>query len=83
MPGLDPTVIKTIKETYTISRIIYDTRTDFILSPHFYAVYKNAAREMAYDYRRDNSGLLYSRDYPLVEVVLRSLRIVPPGAPDE
>ncbi|MCK4515139.1 MAG: hypothetical protein KAU31_07770, partial [Spirochaetaceae bacterium] len=43
MPGLDSTLIDLIDFDTTIRRIQIDTKTDFILAPHYNAIYSRAA----------------------------------------
>jgi hypothetical protein len=46
MPGLDRTVVDTIDSALAIARVRRDIRTDFILAPHFDAIFLKAADEL-------------------------------------
>jgi hypothetical protein len=46
MPGLDRTVLNKIDSAVAIARIRRDVRTDFILAPHFDAIFLKAADEL-------------------------------------
>jgi hypothetical protein len=46
MPGLDRTVLDMIDSTLAIARVRRDVRTDFILAPHFDAIFLKAADEL-------------------------------------
>lgn len=45
MPGLDRTVLGTIDSALSVARVRRDVRTDFILAPHFDAIFLKAADE--------------------------------------
>src|SRR5688572_6282674 len=46
MPGLDRTVLDTLNSAVAIARVRRDIRTDFILAPHFDAIFLKAADEL-------------------------------------
>jgi hypothetical protein len=46
MPGLDQTVITQIDPELALGRILTDVRTDFILAPHYSAVFANVGEEL-------------------------------------
>jgi retron-type reverse transcriptase len=46
MPGLDRTVLDTIDSALAIARVRRDIRTDFILAPHFDAIFLKASDEL-------------------------------------
>jgi Reverse transcriptase (RNA-dependent DNA polymerase) len=46
MPGLDKKILEVIDPTMVIARIKIDIRTDFILAPHYNAIFINAGEEL-------------------------------------
>jgi len=46
MPGLDRTVLKSIDPDVAVARICRDIHTDFILAPHYDAIFLRAAEEI-------------------------------------
>ena len=46
MPGLDKKIIDLIDPIKVIDRVKIDVRTDFILAPHYNAIFINAGAEL-------------------------------------
>ncbi|MFH0990877.1 MAG: hypothetical protein V1799_12760 [bacterium] len=46
MPGLDPAILDSIDFKTAIGRINTDVQSDFILSPHYSAIFANYGEEL-------------------------------------
>jgi len=46
MPGLDKKILDMIDPNKVIDRIKIDIRTDFILAPHYNAIFINTGKEL-------------------------------------
>lgn len=46
MPGLDPAVVQEIDWDKAVQNILLDVRSDFVLSPHFDAIYNSSASQL-------------------------------------
>ena len=46
LAGLDPTTLSALDADLALGRVMMDTRSDFILSPHYSAVYAKASQEL-------------------------------------
>lgn len=80
MPGLDTTIIENFDQELALGRIQTDLKTDFILSPHYAAIYEFAS-EALWDRLLSNlrSGT-YEPSLPIIMEVPKETLISRPGA---
>lgn len=80
MPGLDKAILDTIEKTSLIARVGLDIRNDFILAPHYNAIFLNAADDLwDLTYSRLKSGT-YSPELPLTISVPKERGFTRPGS---
>jgi hypothetical protein len=80
MPGLDRTVLDTLDPALAIRRIRTDVRSDFILAPHFSAVYANASDELWDEVRSQLSAGTYEFGLPITVDVPKASGLTRPGS---
>jgi retron-type reverse transcriptase len=80
MPGLDRTVLDSVDSAVAIARVRRDIRTDFILAPHFDAIFLKAADELwARTYELLSSGR-YTPEPVLTVAVPKPRNFTRPGS---
>lgn len=80
MPGLDTDKLKSLKINQSIERILYDTKTDFIYSPHLNFVYTYASKELSDLLLKKIKKYEFDFSLPLIIDVPKKSRLSRPGA---
>lgn len=73
--GIDPAIIKKIDWHLAVSRIIYDSKSDFIYAPHLRFIYSKAQNGLIDYVKRELSAGNYSISSPLTIDVPKSSRV--------
>lgn len=80
MPGLDKNILDMIDHTKVIDRIKIDIRTDFILAPHYNAIFINAGGKLWERVNEFLSSGKYQPDLPLTISVPKERGFTRPGS---
>jgi len=80
MPGLDKKILDVIDATKVIDRIKIDIRTDFILAPHYNAIFINAGEELWGRVHELLKSGNYQPDLPLTVSVPKERGFTRPGS---
>jgi len=80
MPGLDRNILDTISHENVIDRVKLDLRTDFILAPHYNAVFVNTADEVWSIVNEQLRSGSYQPDLPLTMSVPKERGFTRPGS---
>lgn len=80
MPGLDKDVIKLFNPRQTLGRINTDVLTDFILAPHYSAIYAHAGDNLWEGVRRALSCGGYEPELPITMDVPKRSGLTRPGS---
>jgi hypothetical protein len=80
MPGLDRSVLDTIDFSIVINRIQVDVRSDFILAPHYNAIFVKAKDELAGRTQELLRSGKYEPDLPLTMDVPKGRGFTRPGS---
>src|SRR5690349_20392906 len=80
MPGLDSDVIKSLNAKRAVGRINTDVQTDFILAPHYSAVYAHAGDELWESEKEALSSGRFEPELPTVIDVPKRSGLTRPGA---
>lgn len=80
MYGLDKTTLKQIDCDLTIGRIKTNVGRDFILAPHYYAVYANAGNELWDEVQNNLKSGKYKPKLPITIEVPKKSHLTRPGS---
>jgi len=80
MPGLDSKILKGIKHATVIERVKLDIRSDFILAPHFNAIFVSAGDELWSRLEEQLRSGKYSPELPLTISVPKERGFTRPGS---
>lgn len=80
MPGLDRTIIDQLDTQLALGRIQTDLRTDFIISPHYSAVFANAGQMLWEQLRTRLSSGSFEPSPPVTIDVPKPSRLTRPGS---
>ena len=80
MPGLDPQIIDQLNPKLAVGRIKTDIHTDFILAPHYSAVYEHAADDLWEVTRRQLRSGAYEPELPITIDVPKRNGLTRPGS---
>ena len=80
MPGLDQGILNQLDHTFAIGRILTDVNTDFIIAPHFSAVYANVEQELWDGLRSDLRSGHYEPELPITIEVPKPSGLTRPGS---
>lgn len=80
MPGLDKQIVGEIDWRASVDNIIADTRSDFILSPHYDAVYLSSSDNLIELTKRDLSSGTYCPRLPITMSVPKGNYLTRPGS---
>ena len=80
MPGLDQVILDQLDPDLALGRILTDVNTDFILAPHYSAVFANVGQELWNDLQSDLRSGNYEPELPITLEVPKPSGLTRPGS---
>jgi len=80
MPGLDASVLKSLDPTLALGRINTDIQTDFIVAPHYSAIYAHVGEELWDEVMRSLRSGTYEPVLPITIDIPKKTGLTRPGS---
>lgn len=80
MPGLDFSVISQLDPELALKRVGYDVKSDFIIAPHFSAVYSQIGEDLWIEVEKELRSGTYETSIPITIEVPKANGLTRPGA---